>query len=57
MKKKIEIKVCYYLGKKDWQFMLLPTIGGDYHRNLLTIGFIWLFFVFYVRIDYSSKKQ
>lgn len=55
MKKKIEVNACYYLGKKDWQFMLLPTIGGDYHRNLLTIGFIWLFFVFYVRIDYSSK--
>ena len=27
MKKKIEVKACYYLGKKDWQFMLLPTLA------------------------------
>lgn len=44
-----------FLKKHKWQFFLLPALGADRHGNRITIGFIWLVFSIYIRIDAGKK--
>lgn len=54
-RRKMKIFGGCFLKKHEWQFFLLPALGADRHGNRITIGFIWLVFSIYIRIDAGKK--